>query len=111
MRIEKQDKYVILGDERDDVKAFAAYLERIVPQRYEHDNLVVDLMKYENLSLEDLLAFLKLSNYHRSSKHSFVLVNNVIDIDDVPLEMILVPTLVEAGDIVEMEEIERDLGF
>jgi len=61
--------------------------------------------------LEELLHFLKLSNYHRATKHSFVIVNDAIDIDDVPMEMIVVPTILEAGDIVEMEEIERDLGF
>jgi len=31
--------------------------------------------------------------------------------DEIPYEMIVVPTLQEAGDIIEMEEIERDLGF
>ncbi|MBT8255229.1 MAG: ribonuclease Z [Bacteroidia bacterium] len=111
MKIDKHDKYIVLGDEKDDVGRFATYLERIVPERYENDNLVIDLLKYEDLTLDDLLMFLKLSNYHRSTKHSFVLVNDRIDVDDVPLEMILVPSLVEAGDIVEMEEIERDLGF
>ena len=34
-----------------------------------------------------------------------------MNIDDIPEEMIVVPTLDEAGDIVEMEEIERDLGL
>jgi len=40
-----------------------------------------------------------------------VIVNNAVDIDEVPSEMTVVPTLQEAFDIVEMEEIERDLGF
>jgi hypothetical protein len=38
-------------------------------------------------------------------------VNNAINFDDIPEEMIVVPTLEEARDIIEMEEIERDLGF
>jgi hypothetical protein len=29
----------------------------------------------------------------------------------VPDEMVVVPTVLEAHDIIEMEEIERDLGF
>ncbi|HAT63224.1 MAG TPA: ribonuclease Z, partial [Flavobacteriaceae bacterium] len=41
----------------------------------------------------------------------FVIVNNAINPDDIPDEMIVVPTLQEAADIIEMEEIERDLGF
>ena len=111
MKITKEPTYTILGDDRQDVAKFAAYLERIVPERFEKDNLVIDLLKYTTLELDELLLFLKLSTYHRSTKHSFVIANNAIDVDDIPMEMIVVPTLPEAGDIVEMEEIERDLGF
>lgn len=111
MKIDKEETYTILGDERGDVSNFANYLERIVPEKYEELNLVVDLLKYQKLPLSNLLLFLKLSNYQRSTGHSFVIVNDAIDIDDIPEEMIVVPTLKEAGDMVEMEEIERDLGF
>ncbi len=111
MRIDKQEKYTVLGDERDEVSKFSSYLERIVPEKYEDANLVIDLLKYTDLKLPQLLLFLKLSNYHRSTGHSFVFVNEAIDIDDIPEEMIVAPTLEEAGDMVEMEEIERDLGF
>lgn len=110
MKIKKHDTYLVLADERDDLAHFASYLERIVPQKYEKANLVIDLLKY-SLDLPQLLLFLKLSTYHRSTKHSFVIVNNTISIDDIPEEIIVVPTLEEAGDIIEMEEIERDLGF
>ena len=55
--------------------------------------------------------FLKLSNRHRKNKHSFVIANDAINIDRVPDELVVVPTLREAEDIIQMEEIERDLGF
>ncbi|CAN0606593.1 unnamed protein product, partial [Ectocarpus sp. 12 AP-2014] len=42
---------------------------------------------------------------------SFVLVSDKVSYDDVPEEINLVPTLQEARDVVEMEEIERDLGI
>ncbi len=111
MRIDKKDTYTLLGDERDDVVKFASFLDRIVPHRYEKLNLVVDLLKYKKLQLSELLLFLKLSNYQRSTGHSFVFINDAMSIDDIPEEMIVVPTIEEAGDIIEMEEIERDLGF
>lgn len=110
MKINTHENYIVLADERDDLANFASYLERIVPQKYETSNVVIDLLKYP-LNLPQLLQFLKLSNYHRSTKHSFVIVNNSIAIDDIPEEIIVVPTLEEAGDIIEMEDIERDLGF
>jgi hypothetical protein len=111
MKTSRHESYIVLGDQHDDVLKFADYLERVVPLKYEKDNLVVDLLKYKDMNLSKLLEFLKLSNYHRSTKHSFVIVNNAINFDDIPEEMIVVPTLEEAGDIIEMEEIERDLGF
>lgn len=111
MKTSRHENYIVIGDQRDDVSKFAHYLERMIPLKYEEDNLVIDLLKYKQLNLTQLLLFLKLSNYHRSTKHSFVLVNDTINIDEIPDEIILVPTLEEAGDIVEMEEIERDLGF
>ncbi|MEM7186032.1 MAG: ribonuclease Z [Bacteroidota bacterium] len=111
MKINVTPKYTVLGDERDNASDFASYLERIVPDQFETHNLVIDLLKYDALELDELLKFLKISNYVRSTKHSFVIVNNAVDVDDVPFELILVPTLQEAADIVEMEEIERDLGF
>lgn len=111
MKINVTPKYTVLGDERDNAEAFAQYLERVIPDKFETHNIVVDLLKYDELELEQLLKYLKLSNYVRSTKHSFVIVNNAIDVDDIPFELILVPTLQEAADIVEMEEIERDLGF
>lgn len=111
MQVTVKDTLTILSDERDDIVKFASYLERIVPEKYETHNLVIDILKYETLTLEQLVAFIKLSNYQRAGKTSFVIVNTGIDYDLVPDEMIVVPTILEAEDIIAMEEIERDLGF
>ncbi|WP_299769254.1 ribonuclease Z [uncultured Dokdonia sp.] len=111
MKITQTDTYTILEDERDDVLDFASYLERVVPEKYEDLNLVIDLLQYTELTLEQLVGFIKLSNYQRADKKSFVIVNTGIDYDIIPDEMIVVPTLQEAEDIIQMEEIERDLGF
>jgi hypothetical protein len=40
-----------------------------------------------------------------------VIVTDRVDFDEMPDEIVVVPTLQEAYDIIEMEEIERDLGF
>ena len=74
-------------------------------------NVVIDILKYGDLRLDDLLNFLELSNEHRKGKRSFVIANDAINIDKVPEELLVVPTLQEAEDIIQMEEIERDLGF
>jgi hypothetical protein len=79
--------------------------------KLKNDNIIVNLSSLNKLNLQDILEFLELSNSHRKSKHSFVIVSDKIDLDEVPDEMIIVPTLEEAYDIIEMEEMERDLGF
>lgn len=111
MKIENHPDYVVLEDEKDDIMDFASFIERQVPSKYKGQNVVLNLLKYNELELPHLLQFLKISNLHRKTKQSFVIVNDAIEIDEVPFEMIVVPTLQEAGDIIEMEEIERDLEF
>jgi hypothetical protein len=111
MKIDNKETYVVLADDRQNLKEFASFLEYQIPNKYKGQNVVIDLTENNNLALEELLLFLKVSNIHRKTKHSFVLVSDAINIDDIPMEMVVVPTLQEAGDIVEMEEIERDLGF
>ncbi len=111
MKIENHPNFVVLEDEKDDIIDFASFIEKQVPLKYKGQNVVLNLLSYESLELSELLQFLRASNLHRKTKQSFVLVNDAIDIDEIPYEMVVVPTLQEAEDIIEMEEIERDLGF
>lgn len=101
---------MIVSDEKDNVTEFAAFLEATY-QNLKENHLVIDIQKYGQLSLEELLAFLSLSNKHRKSKKSFIIVNDTINIDSIPDELVVVPTLQEAEDMLQMEEIERDMGF
>jgi|SRR5690606_13367654 len=111
MKIKNYPNFVVLEDEKNDIIDFAAVIEKQIPENYKGQNVVLNLLNHDAIDLPQLLLFLKASNIHRKTKQSFVIVNNAIEIDEIPFEMIVVPTLQEAGDIVEMEEIERDLGF
>tara|TARA_R100000935_G_scaffold8302_7_gene17470 strand:- start:101381 stop:101716 length:336 start_codon:yes stop_codon:yes gene_type:complete len=111
MKIENKENYVILADEKDDIKDFASFLEYQIPNKFKGQNVVLNLLDYTNLTLQELLLFLKVSNLHRKTKQSFVIINNTINPDEIPYEMTVVPTLQEGEDIIGMEEIERDLGF
>ena len=110
MKTEHKTNYIILRDEKNDVTDFAQYLFKIKNQ-FKTDNVVIDIEKYGELSLDELLGFLELSFAHRKGNKSLVLVNDTINIDLVPDEIVVVPTLQEAEDIIGLEEIERDLGF
>jgi len=111
MKIENKENLVILTDEKNDIKDFASFLEYQIPKKFKGQNVVLDLLEYKKLNLPDLLLFLKVSNLHRKTKQSFVIINDAIPVDDIPMEMTVAPTLQEGEDIVQMEEIERDLGF
>jgi len=76
-----------------------------------NDNIIVALNSLSAVSGELISEFLQLSNTHREAKHSFVIVSDKVDIDSVSEALIIVPTLQEAYDLIEMEEMERDLGF
>jgi len=111
MKIDNHDNFVVLEDEQNNLKKFASFLEFQIPNKFKKQNVIINLLAIKELSLDDLLFFLKVSDIHRATKHSFVLVNDTINPDDLPDEMTVVPTLQEAEDIVEMEDIERELGF
>jgi len=83
----------------------------VLYDRFKNDNLVINLTSLKPISSEEIVEFLQISNTHRKAKKSFVIVSNKTDLDKTPDEIIVVPTIQEAFDIIEMEEMERDLGF
>jgi hypothetical protein len=107
---EQNDNYTLLKDEHDDIEGFASFLERIYDQ-FKEKNLIIDLLKYEDATLKNLLCYLNLSNKHRASKQSFVIVNIALPIEEIPDELLVVPTITEAVDVINLEDMERDLGF
>lgn len=80
-------------------------------ENIQNDNIIVNLFSFTKLTAGDVLEFLDFSNTHRKAKKSFVLVTDRVSFDEVPDEICVVPTIQEARDIIEMEEIERDLDL
>ena len=110
MKSSSHDNFILLKDEHNDIVEFAEFLPTIW-QQFSNKNVIVDLSEYDHATLNQPLHFLELSNKHRATKQSFVIINKALSTDQIPEELMVVPTLQEAQDIIEMEEIERDLGF
>src|SRR5687768_8338199 len=110
MKVEEKGHTTIIRDTKGNL---ADFREKLTTEynSFKNSNIVVDVSHDKGLALSDVLTFLELSNKHRKAKKSFVIVASDLDFSDMPDEMIVVPTLQEAHDIIEMEEIERDLGF
>ncbi len=110
MIIDKDGNITIITQEKASVTELVKKLD-VVYNRYKNDNIIVSLTSLQSIALQDVIEFLKISNTHRKSKHSFVIVSDKVNLDQMPDEIVVVPTLQEAYDIIEMEEMERDLGF
>lgn len=75
-------------------------------------NIVVDLSALEGIKPSHLLEFSEISLYNKEQvKKSFVVVVGFVENDVFPPDISVAPTLQEALDLIDMEEIERDLGY
>ncbi|MBA0885007.1 ribonuclease Z [Flavobacterium undicola] len=111
MKVDQKEHTVIIKDTQGD---FTSFLMKVTHQykSYEKHNIIIDLLGYkEELPVNDLKLFLPMSKKHKKTKKSFVIVVADFDYNALPEKFTVVPSLLEAHDIIEMEEIERDLGF
>lgn len=108
MKVKEKNNVVVLKKGTEELSAFA---EKILEQAhtFKDKNVLIDL---EEIALRpsQIISFEKLAMHQKKQKKSFVIVADV-DFDEIAEEIIIVPTLQEGFDIIEMEEIERDLGF
>ncbi|NMH89910.1 ribonuclease Z [Flavivirga algicola] len=110
MILDQNGNTSIITQEKATVIELVKKLQALYP-KFKNNNIIVVLTTLDKLSLQDIVEFLDVSNRHRAAKQSFVIVSNSINLDDIPDEIIVVPTIQEAYDIIEMEEMERDLGL
>lgn len=78
---------------------------------FKSENLILDFSNNINTSLKEILLFSQKSEEHKKNNKSFVIVCNGIKFDELPNNLIAVPTFKEAVDIIDIEDIERDLGI
>ena len=110
MIFDKDGNTTIVFQENISISTFIENLNRAYP-RLKNDHIILNLFSFDRLEMDDLLEFLEISTKHRASKKSFVLVSKQVAYEDIPDEICLVPSIQEAKDIIEMEEIERDLDL
>ncbi|MDB9755965.1 ribonuclease Z [Winogradskyella sp.] len=110
MIVDKKGSITIITQENTSVKTLVSRIEADY-DAYKDNHFIVNLSSLDSIGLEEIVEFLRLSNTHRADKKSFVIVSNKANLDEMPDEILVVPTLKEAHDIIEMDEIERDLGF
>ena len=117
MKKTETPEYLILspdskGDDKgpDSIDDFFSELKENF-SNFKNNNLILDFSQVVNTDERKILLFSPLSGRQKDQNKSFVIVSEGINLDDIPEEMVVVPTLQEAKDIIEIENIERDLGF
>ena len=110
MEISNPKNYThIISTESSFEEFHVAFISQGLHQVSKHK--IVQLSENLNTTTANLSLFLNVANEHKSNGISFVVVCNEIDIDEISDEINIVPTIIEAEDLLEMEAIERDLGF
>lgn len=106
MKIETKDMYNIIQG----LENLKLDLDSII-ENYTNQNLIVDLSELDMTSINFNL-FKDIYQRFKKNKKTLVLVlNDTFDFNQLPQYIIATPTLQEAHDLIEMDEIERDLGF
>ena len=110
MKVTTKGHTIIIKDTEGDILLF---LEKINSQynSFKEFNLILDVSHDESVDYKAIMIFSDLSKKHIQSKKSFVLVLQNIDFNKIPASLLVVPLLLEAQDIIQIDEIERDLGF
>jgi hypothetical protein len=104
-----QDITFLIADENTVSDFFIVFKEKY--SNFKRANVILDFSDLKGIKTESISLFLQFSENHRNNGTSFVVVVEGIDFDSLSDKIIAVPTLQEAKDIIEMEKIERDLGF
>ena len=105
MRINSlKDSILIVLDKKDSIISLESEINKT---KYGNNNIIIDL---KNVIIKDFLLFFKyLENNQKKKNKSLVFLTSNIDNNGEDLN--LIPTLQEALDFIDLEEIERDLNL
>lgn len=110
MIVKKGVNHTLIKPKAKDFDTFLAEFDALF-KGLNQANLILDLSKITNNSAKNINQLLPLIKQSKLLKKSFIVVAQAIDIESVSNQITCTPTLLEAEDILEMEMIERDLGF
>ncbi len=108
--IMNKEKNIVIGPRNKSIKEFYSLFQNDYPKLLKN-NVIVDMSDTKIGKTSDVLLFLKTAQAHVQKGTSFVLIACNVNIDELPEELNVAPTMIEALDIIEMEEIGRDMGF
>ena len=110
MNIENKKNYVLISsDENSFSEFYGLFLDKVA--NYKKNHLIIHISDKTKTTKEDFLLFLDIAIQKKKNKTSFVIIADALNVDYFPENLNIVPTLIEAEDVIEMENMERELGF
>lgn len=110
MKVDQKGHTTIIKDTQNNVEAFVGKITNEY-HAFQNQNLILDVSQDKAISNADLAYFKDLAKNHKKAKKSMIVVTDSVDFNKVPNYLNVVPSVLEAHDMIEMDEIERDLGF
>lgn len=110
MKIKKKENYTLILPDETTFGIFKQSFTKEI-EALPKENIVTSFLDSFKPNADEINSFLDIAIHKKENGTSFVLVIDNISIDDFPEELNITPTIVEAEDIIEMENIERELGF
>ena len=99
-----KNSIIIVLDKKDSINYLKSEINK---SKYSNNNIIIDL---KNVVIKDFLLFFKTFENNQKKKNKS-LVFLTYNIDNNSEDLNLVPTLKEALDFIDLEEIERDLNL
>ena len=110
MKVDQKGHTTIIKDTQNNLEAFVEKINNAY-NTFQGQNLILDISHDKAISNSDLAHFKDLAKSHKKAKKSMIIVTDTVDFNKVPNYLNVVPSVLEAHDMIEMDEIERDLGF
>lgn len=110
MDIQKNNKHTLITLKKNTKTDFFVEFQKKY-STFENDHLIVDLLKMDSFTKKEIDVLIDYGQQKSKNGTSFVVVSKKLDAGNLEGILNVTPTIAEAIDILEMEEIERDLGF
>ncbi|MDC1465412.1 hypothetical protein N8387_06950 [Polaribacter sp.] len=110
MQIKEATNYTLISSDEDSFKEFQKSVFKKIND-FDKNHLILQISEELNIDKKDFLLFLNIAEQKKENGTSFIVLNSSVNPDDFAENLNIAPTLQEAEDILEMEIIERELGF
>lgn len=110
MRVEIKDNIRIIKNHSHTLVDIATLVDNQI-KSYLDLSLILDLTFNKNFTKSDLKLFKPIHQSFTQANLSFVIVNDSLNLADNSSKLIVVPSILEAHDIIQIDNIQRELGF